>query len=1027
MNTQPTDEYLNRERLTDLAQFAVPDSHDLWPKIERAARASTSGIPTPRPGILSLGLSRAWTAVGVLLIAATFAALGFGLAVLVFSNGHDQVPAAPMTPTPMTSTATAVPTVIGAAQSDQGETTDADESDSTEALLSGETLARYRTLPEEYQVALGAYSAFGVSDDVIPVVIAEKMAQWPDNPEPIRDLLDPDRYAEFRELTAIHPQLGDAARTNRYAFFFLSYYPYVVQTEDTAEGRQRAFALLLDAIADKFSLGDIPQVPKPQLDEILVPSALAVLGDLGLRLQEAIRTRGTLDTVDVQTLAIDLLTLETMLLKTEPGLETPALIENLSEEDQKLFMGLPEDMREEAERRYARGVLLRMWGLATSPDHPTTSLPDEDVLKEIASQEFEFARRLTAQQSSTSDKVRAELQSILTGETLDRYRALPEEYQVALRAYSAFGVSDDLIPVVVAEKMAQWPDNPRAVSDLLDADRYAKFEELTAIHPQLGDTVRTNRYAILFLGYYPYVVQNEETSEDRSQAMAVLVDAMAEEFSVGAIPQVPDPELADVIVPSAVEVLDDLGPRLREAIRTRRTTEVVDVQSLAIELLIFEVMLLKIEPGLETPTLAENLSTEDQEVFESLPTDIREVAEGRYTRAVLRQMNSFATSPDHPTVPLPEEDVLKDSAKEGFEFARRLAEQQTGTSSTIGQTPTTPESWVSENGFIQFTTGELEDLFDNPLPDTHPWCIAPSAAPEEPGGPWLVPSKLPEGMEPTIRDQMFPLTMYRAFRSSTDRISMTQAVCATRKLNPAMYKAIQVGDRMAYVTAGRGQPAGGSAPAFDPNDASSLIMDIGYGVVSFNVFGSVTVDELVAMASSLVPEEFTDAETGPYPQAVLDELGTGFGPVYVPGKLPDGYEMFGQLHTRQDALAPRTTRLSYLRTSDNYCVFRLNQAGLRRQFPDVVQRAQRGDETTYATTDENGQPIRARAKWGTVDIDGITIYAQEFSAQPRNEYTDVYFQSHGVWFNMTISTSSYCDHSLKMVAEIAASLEPLQP
>ena len=1025
MTTQPMNQYLNRERLTDLAQFAVPDGHDLWPKIEHAARASATRMAAPQPGMLSLGLSRAWTAVGVLLIAATFAALGFGLAVLVFSNGHDQVPAAPVTPTPMTSTATAVPTVIGATQSDQGETTDADESDSTEALLSGETLARYRTLPEEYQVALGAYSAFGVSDDLIPVVIAEKMAQWPDNPEPIQDLLDPDRYAEFQELTAIHPQLGDAARTNRYAFFFLSYYPYVVQTEDTAEGRQRAFALLLDAIADKFSLGDIPQVPKPQLDEILVPSALAVLGDLGLRLQEAIRTRGTLDTVDVQTLAIDLLTLETMLLKTEPGLETPALIENLSEEDQKLFMGLPEDMREEAERRYARGVLLRMWGLATSPDHPTTSLPDEDVLTENAKQEFEVARRLTAQQSSTSDKVRADLESILTGETLARYRTLPEEYQVALRAYSAFGVSDDLIPTVVAEKMAQWPDNPEPIRDLLDPDRYAKFQELTAIHPQLGDTVRTNRYAILFLGYYPYVVQNEETSEDRSQAMAVLVDAMAEEFSVGAIPQVPDPELADVIVPSAVEVLDDLGPRLREAIRTRRTDEMVDVQSLAIELLTFEVMLLKIEPGIETPTLAENLSTEDQEVFESLPTDIREVAEGRYTRAVLRQMNSFATSPDHPTVPLPEEDVLKDSAKEGFEFARRLAEQQTGTSSTMGQTPTTPETWVSENGFIQFTTGG-GDAFDDPLPGTHPWCIPPARPPEQPG-PWLVPSKLPEGMEPTIRDQMFPLTMYRAFRSSTDRISMTQAVCATRKLNPAMYKAIQVGDRMAYVTAGRGQPAGGSAPAFDPNDANSLIMDIGYGVVSFNVFGSVTVDELVAMASSLVPEELTGAEKGPYPQAVLDALGTSFGPVYVPAKLPDGYEMLGQLQARQEALGPSTSRLSYVRTSDNYCVFRLNQAALRRQFPDVVQRAQRGDETTYTVTDDSGQSIRATAKWGTVDIDGITIYAQEFSAQPRNQFTDVYFQSQGVWFNLTINTSPYCDHSLEMVAEIAAALEPLQP
>ncbi len=241
------------------------------------------------------------------------------------------------------------------------------------------------------------------------------------------------------------------------------------------------------------------------------------------------------------------------------------------------------------------------------------------------------------------------------------------------------------------------------------------------------------------------------------------------------------------------------------------------------------------------------------------------------------------------------------------------------------------------------------------------------------------------------------------------------------------YRAIQIGDRTAYVTAGRGQPAGGSAPAFDPNDASSLIMDIGYGVVSFNVFGSVTVDELVSMAASLVPEELTDAEEGPYPQAVLDTLGTDFGPMYVPGKLPDGYEMLGQLQARQEALGPSTSRLSYIRATDGLCAFHLSQAALRRQFPNVVQRAQRGDETSYTTTDESGQSIRATAKWGTVDIDGITIYAQEFSAQPRNQFTDVYFQSQGVWFNLTINTSPYCDHSLEMVAEIAASLEPLQP
>ena len=93
MSTLTMDEFINHKRLTDLAEFAVPDGHDLWPEIERAARRSANAGSTLRPSILSLGLSVAWTAVGVLLIAATFATLGFGLAVLVLSNGLRTAPA----------------------------------------------------------------------------------------------------------------------------------------------------------------------------------------------------------------------------------------------------------------------------------------------------------------------------------------------------------------------------------------------------------------------------------------------------------------------------------------------------------------------------------------------------------------------------------------------------------------------------------------------------------------------------------------------------------------------------------------------------------------------------------------------------------------------------------------------------------------------------------------------------------------------------------------------------------------------
>ena len=117
MSTHTMDDFLNNRRLSDLARFAVPDGHDLWPEIERSARRYAASMPTSRPSILSLGFSSAWTAVGILLIAATLAVLGFGLAVLVLSNDEMSVPATQpeATATPAasapTSSATAVPTV----------------------------------------------------------------------------------------------------------------------------------------------------------------------------------------------------------------------------------------------------------------------------------------------------------------------------------------------------------------------------------------------------------------------------------------------------------------------------------------------------------------------------------------------------------------------------------------------------------------------------------------------------------------------------------------------------------------------------------------------------------------------------------------------------------------------------------------------------------------------------------------------------------------------------------------------------
>ena len=335
-----------------------------------------------------------WSYKGLVTIFAVFGIL-FGVTLACGSTESET----PGSPAPQTVAATAEDTATSAdssssASAEPEAADDTEPAGKVESLLSGETLARYRALPEEYRVALDAYALFGVSDDLIPSVVAEKMEQWPDSPEPIRDLLDAERYAEFQEYTATHPKLGDTGKIHRHAFYFLGYYPYVLQTEDTIDGRKQAFADLLDANTNKFELGKKPNVPEPLLDGMIVPSAMAALDALGPRLRDAISVPQPNFTIDIDALAGNVVFTEVMLLKSEPGLEVPALAAHLSAEDQGLFNDLPANMREDAERRYAHGVLSTMIGMATSADHPKISLPSDEVLAEIAQQESEFAQML---------------------------------------------------------------------------------------------------------------------------------------------------------------------------------------------------------------------------------------------------------------------------------------------------------------------------------------------------------------------------------------------------------------------------------------------------------------------------------------------------------------------------------------------------------------------------------------------------------------------------------------------------------
>ena len=765
MNTQPMDEYLNRERLTDLAQFAVPDGHDLWPKIERAARASSSSLATPRTGILSLGLSRAWTAVGVLLIAATFAALGFGLAVLVLSNGHDQVPAAPVTPTPAAATATPIPPTPS----------------TSSATPMPPTQQADANTPPLYE------------------------ADYPKDLDHIRDTLGsvfvPTYVPDGYQLTEAEVNINELRRL-------------VMWVEHEAALRYgNGFRGIEGTPIGEFSILQFPE----GWDPTKLNPDFGEVSALNPEFEES--------TVDGLTIWQD------------PELQSPGFHFQVD----------------------GRWLWISVFGA------PNDTVDLNELVK-VAKSVKRFGEGDPVDWLAVSGITRHGFENTALADLDD----FIEGRNDALHLYAYLPRGLGLRSVWVSEDTGDLTLEFVLPSYLNDGKRLERV------------TLKTRSYAIRY----------------RDQV--------------------------------------DVGGSTGYVFWDTSSSEVT---------LVFQ---------------------HDGRWFElnGSPAADRSVLDELIRMAISLEL--FMPSEPHERAPV--------------------------------QTPSTPDSWVSQNGFIQFTTGD--DSFDDPLPGTHPWCFPPTRAPEDPG-PWLVPSKLPEGMEQTVRDQISPHSVLRTFQSTTDRISMTQSLCAIRQLNPVTYKEIQVGFRTAYVTAGVKPSTDGSTPVFDPNVARSLVMDIGYGVVSFNVFGAVTVDELVAMADSLVPEELTDAEEGPYPQVVIDALGTSFGPIYVPGKLPDGYEIFGQLIPQPQGPV-KASRLSYVRTRGNDCLLYLMQAARGQRLLNVAVPA--------------------------VVIEGVSLKtALKPPVPPADQYTTVHFKYEDVWFGVMINRSSSCDHSLEMVAEIAASMEPLQP
>ena len=264
-----------------------------------------------------------------------------------------------------------------------------------ESLLSGSPLERYRGLPEDYREALAAYLALGVSSDLIPAVVEQRMALWPKSPEPLSELLGPEGYARFQELA------DEAPKGLYHAFFLLTTYTAAHANEGTPEARQQAVVDLLDAIeaSGKPKLLDPTESQEesfvwPPIEGVLTPAALAKLELFGPNFQRSMERFFENEypfVTDPFIFALFATQFELGLLKATAGLELAPIADYLSADQLAELNALPEDIKSGVEPSFHSQLVLTVTGPAIYKSRTTNEIR-ADYLRRRAESELELAK-----------------------------------------------------------------------------------------------------------------------------------------------------------------------------------------------------------------------------------------------------------------------------------------------------------------------------------------------------------------------------------------------------------------------------------------------------------------------------------------------------------------------------------------------------------------------------------------------------------------------------------------------------------
>ena len=290
----------------------------------------------------------------------------------------------------------------------------------------------------------------------------------------------------------------------------------------------------------------------------------------------------------------------------------------------------------------------------TTPTSLPTPIPTPTPETEPTATIAPTATSVPSQSETPSDEG---IESMLSGDTLARYGALPPAFQAALDTYAWFGAPPDLIPLAVRDKMDQWGDAAIPLAEIIGEERAERFRDPRRHSSSVFSKRIQVRRADLLLSGYVYLLALEPSAERRLEVMHQLAsvpmdptdsltrlshspddsDTFTDPASDSLIWLAPPPEDA-VLTKTALARLELLGPRLGQALVDAQKTANegwMHTRQMANWLTYLEMFLLKVEPGLEVPSIDAYLSGDSLEVFEALSQEWRELAVAAFEGGII--------------------------------------------------------------------------------------------------------------------------------------------------------------------------------------------------------------------------------------------------------------------------------------------------------------------------------------------------------------------------------------------------------